>query len=457
MTFAHKGTILLVDDDAVVLHATNQMLELEGFTVRAFEQAAEALQAIDRDFNGIVVTDIRMPEFDGLQLFKEVRAIDVTIPVIFITGHGDVPMAVSALQEGAHDFLTKPFSSAHLVASATRGLERRQLELDNRMLRRQLAATPQVKSPLVGECPAILRLIEAINTIATSDVDVLIEGETGVGKELVALMLHRQGSRRTQPFINVTCPSLGSDSSSANLVGEFDVLGRKQGPGLIEMANRGTLFLDEIDKLDPSAQAIVLNAIEERQLRGGTKMKPVPVDVRVIATSRRDLRQAVEAGAFREDLFYALNIVRLRIPPLRERKADIPLLYAHFIDEASRQLRRSVPRMTDAVRRRLIEHDWPGNVRELRSFAFQTIVGFDDVANASAPTEHRNLAQRVEQFEEATIRSTLEACNGSAGKAMELLGLPRKTFYDKLNRHQIDIASYRQGAASSLRPGRAKT
>ncbi|MBS0477367.1 MAG: sigma-54-dependent Fis family transcriptional regulator, partial [Proteobacteria bacterium] len=200
MTFTPPGTIVLVDDDPVVLSATRQSLELADIAVRAFETAAEALLIIDADFNGAVITDIRMPEMDGLQLFARIRAIDPTIPVGFITGHGDVTMAVAALQDGAHDFLTKPFASAHLIASARRAIERRQLELDNRILRRQVDQEPQT-SPMIGQTPVILRLVETISRIAGSEVDVLIEGETGVGKELAAIMLHRRGKRRAQPFV----------------------------------------------------------------------------------------------------------------------------------------------------------------------------------------------------------------------------------------------------------------
>jgi len=443
MTFTPPGTIILVDDDPIVLSATRQSLELADLQVEAFDSAPEALRAVSRDFNGAIITDIRMPEMDGMQLFAQVKAIDPTIPVAFITGHGDVAMAVTALQDGAHDFLTKPFASAHLVASARRAIERRQLELDNRLLRSQIDHE-HTASPMIGQTPAILRLLDTISQIAGSDIDVLIEGETGVGKELAAIMLHRRGKRRAQPFVNVDCSVLGADGSANKLIGEFDAAGRRQGPGLIESANRGALFLDEIDKLDFASQALVLGAIEERQIRVGGKNEVIPVDIRVIATSRRDLRSAVDQGQFREDLYYALNVVRLRIPPLRERKSDIPLLFSHFLDEAATQLRRDPPRMTEAVRRRLIEHDWPGNVRELRSFAFQTIVGFEDHADHAPDAERRSLAEQVEQFEAATIRAALEEAEGNATEAMRLLSLPRKTFYDKLNRHRIDIGLFRQ-------------
>ncbi|MBS0474336.1 MAG: sigma-54-dependent Fis family transcriptional regulator, partial [Proteobacteria bacterium] len=272
--------------------------------------------------------------------------------------------------------------------------------------------------------------------------------------ELAAIMLHRRGKRRAQPFVHVDCSVIGADGSASKLIGEFDGAGRRQGPGLIEAANRGALFLDGIDKLDLASQALVLSAIEERQIRIGSKGEAIPVDARVIATSRQDLRDAVDQGQFREDLYYALNVVRLRIPPLRERKADIPLLFSHFLDEAATQLRRDPPRMNDRVRRRLIEHDWPGNVRELRSFAYQTLIGFDDQGDSAHTAIRRTLAEQVEQFEAATIRAALEETEGSASEAMQLLSLPRKTFYDKLNRHRIDIGAFRQPGGVGRKRGR---
>ena len=443
MTFSPPGHVIFVDDDPLVRTATVQSLDLAGLNVTPFESAREALQQIDSDFNGVIVTDIRMPDIDGLQFFRAVQEIDPTIPVILITGHGDVPMAVAALRDGVDDFITKPFASNHLIASIQRGIERRRLELDNRMLRARIADDESNASPLIGESAAIVRLREAITQVAEADVDVLIEGETGVGKELVALILHRQSRRRSQPFVNVNCAALASGAASPRLMGNAPSPGRMPSPGLIEAAHRGTLFLDEVDQLDPDSQPLVLRAIEDKQVTHAGASSPSPIDVRLIAATRRNLREAVDAGQFREDFFYAINVVRLRIPPLRERRADIPLLFAHFVDEAAKQLRRSPTPMSDQTRRHLIEHDWPGNVRELRSFAFQTIVGFADKAAPLNKDDQPSLPQRVERFEASAIRSALDDCRGNAAEAMKRLGVPRKTFYDKLRRHGIDINAYR--------------
>ncbi len=439
------GSVIFVDDDALIRTANVQALQLAGIDVTAFEGAQAALRQIPPDFNGVIVSDIRMPHIDGLQFFQMIKEIDPAIPVILITGHGDVPMAVAALKDGAHDFLAKPFAGDHLIASVQRALERRQLELDNRRLRAMVEAP--VDSAFIGQTPAIVRLREAIDQVAGADVDVLIEGETGVGKELVAMMLHRQSARRGQPFVTINGGALPPGTSAdRQLFGDESAdAGRDARRGQIERAHRGTLFVDEIDRLDAEQQTKMLRVIEEREVLPVGSVIPRQVDLRIVATSRQDLQRASQTGAFREDLFYAINIVRLRIPPLRERRNDIPLLYAHFVDEACTQLRRPAHSLSDRDRRYLLEHDWPGNVRELRSFAFQSVLGLSHGDTNGAGAEPvATLPERVGQFEAMAIRSTLEECNGSVPEALKRLGLPRKTFYDKLHRHNIAIEEFRR-------------
>lgn len=445
MSFTPIGSVIFVDDDALVRAANVQALQLAGIDVEAFDGATAALPHIVPDFNGVVVSDIRMPHIDGLQFFRMIHDIDASIPVILITGHGDVPMAVAALKDGAHDFLAKPFAGDHLIASIRRALERRQLELDNRHLRAMIDE-PASESAFIGQAPAIVRLREAIDQVASANVDVLIEGETGVGKELVALMLHRKSARRGHPFVTINGGALPGTSADRQLFGdESPEASREARRGQIERAHRGTLFLDEIDRLDAEQQAAMLRVIEEREVTPVGSITPRQVDLRVIATARQDLQGATQSGAFRQDLFYAINIVRLRIPPLRERRNDIPLLYAHFVDEACTQLRRPPSPLSDRDRRYLLEHDWPGNVRELRSFAFQSVLGLN--RETSKPAQAENIAtlpERVGQFEALAIRSALEDCAGSVPKALEHLGLPRKTFYDKLRRYGIVIDEFRR-------------
>lgn len=445
MSFTPIGSVMFVDDDELIRTANVQALQLAGIEVAAYDGPTAALPHIPPDFNGVIVSDIRMPHIDGLQFFQMIKAIDPSIPVILITGHGDVPMAVAALKDGAHDFLAKPFAGDHLIASVQRALERRQLELDNRHLRAMVEAP--VDSAFIGQTPAIVRLREAIDQVSGADVDVLIEGETGVGKELVAMMLHRQSDRRGQPFVTVNGGALPPGiSGDRQLFGDESTdASRDARRGQIERAHRGTLFLDEIDRLDAELQAKMLRVIEEREVVPVGSATPRQVDLRIVVTSRLDLQRASQSGAFREDLFYAINIVRLRIPPLRERRNDIPLLYAHFVDEACTQFRRPPRSLSDRERRYLLEHDWPGNVRELRSFAVQSVLGLGaSDANATGAEPVATLPERVGQFEAMAIRSTLEECNGSVPEALKRLGLPRKTFYDKLHRHGIVIEEFRR-------------
>ena len=453
--FVTEQIVFFVDDDAALREANSQSIELAGIDVRTFADAESALARLDADFTGVLVSDIRMPGIDGLQLFARVRAIDPEIPVILITGHADVPMAVSALRDGAFDFLAKPFAADHLVASTRKALENRRLVLDNRRLR---AAAEAADSPLIGDSPAMARLRATIAQVARADIDVLIEGETGTGKELVAAMLHRQSPRSARAFVAVNCAALPEASAETELFGHVaDAVphARFDRAGRIAASNRGTLFLDEIDGMPPALQGRLLRVLEEREVLPIGGERPVPLDLRVIAAAKRTLAHMVEAGEFRNDLYFRLDVVRLWIPPLRERRADIPQLFAHFVAEATAQMRQGPFRMSDAVRRHLLEHDWPGNVRELRNFAFGAVL---DLPGGIAPAGREDalpLPERVRRYEDMLVREAIELAGGSATRAMAILGIPRKTLYDKFRRANIDPAQYRTPARR--RPGTRKS
>lgn len=443
--FAETGKILFVDDDPALRAANVQSLELADIEVESFANARDALARIEPGFNGVIVSDIRMPGMDGLALFDAVREIDPAIPFILITGHGDVQMAVDALQNGAHDFLTKPFATDHLIASVRRGLAHRSLDLDNQRLRALAEQGDAAPSPLLGETPVMIRLRETIAQVADAKIDVLIEGETGVGKELVARLLHRGSQRSGRPFVDVNCGALPDALAERQLFGEDSSADRRiPAPGKIESAHRGTLFLDEIENLSVGVQVRLLRVLEDQEIVPAGSKEPRPIDVRVIASTKRDLQAAVAEGSFREDLLYRINIVRLRIPPLRERRADVPLLFANFVAEAAQRMGRTPPPLSDDIRTHLLEHDWPGNIRELRNFAFRSILGLDEGGYATdlAPAD-RTLPERVERFEASVIESVLAECRGDVQSALARLGIPRKTFYDKLSRHGIDIRAFR--------------
>ncbi|MGV7121038.1 sigma-54-dependent transcriptional regulator [Sphingopyxis sp. 550A] len=441
--FVTRQQVIFVDDDDALRAATVQSLELADIEVRAFADAETALAAIDDAFSGAVVTDIRMPRLDGLEFFARIRAIDPEIPVILITGHADVPMAIGALKGGAFDFLAKPYATDHLIAAVRKALTSRRLILDNRMLR--AAAETSVDSPLIGDSPVMAQLRATIVQIARADIDVLVEGETGTGKELAALLLHRKGPRSGRPFVAVDCGALPEGLAEVELFGH-DRGAPGYGPiareGRIEQSHRGTLFLDGIDNMPLAIQATLLRVVEERKIRPIGASEPRGVDLRIIASSRRDLQQAVRAGEFREDLFYRLNVVRLRMPPLRERRVDIPQLFASFVEEATGRMGARDFTLGDAARRHLIEHDWPGNVRELRNFAYSEVLGLDTPALDEGEVPPA-LPERVAQFEAHAIRDALASAGGDIAATLAFLRIPRKTLYDKIARHGIDPKIYR--------------
>lgn len=441
--------VLFVDDDAQLRVANIQLLELADIKVRAFADAEGALRQLDRNFSGVVVSDIRMPRMDGLQLFARVRAIDPEIPVILITGHADVPMAVKALRDGAFDFLTKPFAVDHLVTSIRKALEMRRLVLDNRRLK---AVINNGDSPLIGDSAVMSRIRETILQLARADIDVLVEGETGTGKELVALLLHRKGPRRGRPFVAVNCGALPASLAENELFGHASSVlpaTRMDRIGRIEASHGGTLFLDEIDSTEPGVQTKLLRVLEEREVFPIGATEPRSIDLRVVAATKSNLAEAISSGRFRQDLFYRLNVVRIRLPPLRERRQDVPQLFSYFVEAAKQQIGNPAFVMSDYVRWRLLEHDWPGNVRELRNFAFEAVLG---LSSSAGPVQQEigatSLVQRIERFEAMAIREALEASRGEIASTMQVLGLPRKTLYDKFTRHGIEPRMYRKDGSA---------
>ena len=435
MSFFTSGqAICFVDDDAALREANVQTLDLAGLAVEAFPDAQSVLPRIGPEFPGIVVTDIRMPGMDGLELRAAIHAIDPDIPVILITGHADVAMAVRALHDGAFDFLAKPFAADHLVGVARRALAHRALILDNRRL---TAAAAAIDSPLIGESPAMMRLRDMIAQLAQADIDVLIEGETGTGKELVAHMLHRQSRRSAASLVAVNCAALPQELAEAELFGS-DLVDRATGrlgqAGRVRSAHRGTLFLDEIDTMHPAVQAKLLRVIEEREVQPLGASAPEPVDLRVVAATKTDLMDAVRGGDFREDLYYRLHVVKLRIPPLRERRSDIPQTFAFFLDEAAAKMGRADFAIDDAVRRHLVEHNWPGNVRELKNFAYSVVLDLPSDPALSGMPADAPLAERVRRFEATIIHDTMAQTRGNIAETMARLGLPRKTLYDKMQK-----------------------
>lgn len=438
--------IILVDDDQALRRATRQTLELAGYAVHDFGAAAQALAQLSQKSEAVVVTDIRMAGMDGLELFARIRSLDPDLPVLLITGHGDIDMAVRALHDGAYDFIAKPFPADRLVQSVARAAEKRRLVLENRRLREAATATPD-DLPLIGQTPAMEHLRQTLRQIADTDVDVLIAGETGSGKEVVATLLHRWSRRTKGNFVALNCGALPETVIESELFGHEPGAftgAQKKRIGRIEHASGGTLFLDEIESMPLSTQVKMLRVLEMREVSPLGTNEVRPVDLRVVAAAKVDLGNPAERGEFREDLYYRLNVVTISIPPLRERRADIPLLFAHFMTRAAGRFRRDIPVMTTEVRRHLESHDWPGNVRELSHFAERVVLGITPPPKQTSgtPAPGLTLPEQMERHEAELIREALIANKGDVRSTIETLGIPRKTFYDKLQRHGMNRADF---------------
>ncbi|RLQ88127.1 sigma-54-dependent transcriptional regulator [Notoacmeibacter ruber] len=440
--------IILIDDDGDLRISLAQGLELEGYDVLDFADPNEALERATRRFEGVVISDIRMPGLDGLQVLKKVLAIDAALPVILITGHGDVPLAVEAMREGAYDFIEKPFPTQRLAGVVRRGLHMRRLVLENRSLREYLESVSPMEERLVGRTPAMRHLRDEIAALADTDADILVRGDTGTGKEVVARALHDFGSRRSGNFVAINCGALPAE------IIESELFGHERGAftgakdtriGKIEHADGGTVFLDEIESMPLDLQVKLLRVIEQRVVErlGSNTLKPL--DVRFIAASKADLAKESQAGRFRADLYYRLNVISLTIPTLNERRDDIPLLFHHLAREARARYRRDLPPMTPALEAELMNTDWPGNVRELRNVADRWVLGLwpgrraEPAPEQAAGSEGQALSEQLATYEKRLIEAELTRNGGRMKPTYEALGLSRKGLYDKIRRLGIEL------------------
>lgn len=443
---AETERVVFVDDEADVRRANGQSLELEGFTVETFAGAEPALAAILAAPPGVVVTDVRLPGLDGVALLARLRRVDPDLPVILITGHGDIRMAVAAMQEGAYDFLAKPYPAEALVGSVRRALERRRLVMENRALRARLDAATGEDPAFLGTSPEIVGLRALVREVARADVDVLVFGETGSGKEVVAGALHRWSRRAERNLVAMNCGALPDSVVESELFGhEAGAFtgALKRRVGRIEHAQGGTLFLDEIESMPLPLQVKLLRVLQERTVEPLGTNEVRPVDMRVVAATKVDLGQAAAQGTFRDDLYHRLNVITITIPPLRDRGDDVLLLFQHFLRRAAEKFGRPVPPVTAAIRDHLRRHAWPGNVRELGHFAERCALGLAATAQPAAELAAGSLADQVDRFERQLIRDELIMAGGDVRAAAEALGLPRKTLYDKMARHGLTPGDYR--------------
>lgn len=445
-----QGQILFVDDEPEVLESTGQTLMLEGFEVTSFLSAQSALEHISRDWPGIVVTDMKMPGMDGFSLLNRILEVDPDIPVVLVSGHGDIPMAIQAIRDGAYDFIEKASDPEQFIDVVQRALEKRKLVMENRALRRELDSAGELERLIVGKSHQIEMLRRSVSSLAATDVDVLVMGETGSGKELVVRCLHEFSGRREKPFVALNCGALPEEIVESELfgheAGSFTGASQKR-IGKIEYANGGTLFLDEIESMPLGVQVKLLRVLQERVVDRLGKNRPVPVDIRVIAASKENLLQATEQGSFRADLYYRLNVVNIVLPPLRNLSEDILLLFGHFADLAAKRYNSQVPLFDPEIVALLQARDWPGNMRELRNIAERFVLGLPLGSSASLfPRQdqagNRDLSSRVEGYEKQLIAEELRRHNGRVGETAEALGVPRKKLYLRMQKYDLERKEY---------------
>jgi len=428
--------------------AIGQWLDLAGFDVESHGQAKPAIDMISSDYRGIVVTDLKMEGIDGMALLRHAQEIDPDLPVVMITGHGDIQIAVEAMRLGAYDFIEKPFEPERLLDIVRRASEKRRLVLDNRRLRRAMTE-PQLVSRILGVSRAAESLRAQVAELATTDVSVVIYGETGVGKDLVARSLHDLGRRSKGNYVAINCAAIPETMAESEFFGHdagaFTGALRMRA-GRIEHANGGTLFLDEIDSMPLAMQGKLLRVLQERQLERLGSNQSIAVDFRAIAASKIDLKEAHTRNRFRADLYYRLCVAEITVPPLRQRRDDILLLFEYFATAAARAHQRNVRPLTAGQSDKFLRHDWPGNIRELRNAAERYALGLHRVANApSDGREPQTLTDRVDAFEKATIEQCLIDAGGRIHVVTEKLGIPRRTLADKMARFGLDRKRYADG------------
>lgn len=443
--------LLLVDDEAVFREVMAKELKRRGFFVESSSKGEDALSALDAGIFDVVLLDLHMSGMDGLQVLRRIRESDIGVEVVMLTGHGAIPEAVEAMRVGAFDFLTKPCEVDVVEATCRRALERKSLLRENRVLRREVAPPERGAISIQGESEAIVALRRTMELAAQSDAAILVLGETGVGKELVARSLHATSPRSGRPFVAVNCAGL-----TGSLL-ESELFGHEKGAftganaaraGLFEAADGGSLFLDEIAEMAPNLQASLLRAVQFGEIRRIGANHPRKVDVRILAATHRDLSEEIRRGAFREDLYYRLQGFVFQVPPLRERKADIGLLAQEFLANRRYRIGKSPKRLSSGGLKALQSYSWPGNVRELQNvierlclLSDRDAISEDEVLAALFLKQGTSTAAKMpdslEEMERSHIANILAECQGRKPEAAARLGISLKTLYNKLERFRI--------------------
>lgn len=445
MTIRNPARLLLVDDDPGLLKLLGMRLVSEGYSVLTAESGPEALRMLGRDKVDLVVSDLRMDEMDGLQLFSEIQKVQPGMPVIILTAHGSIPDAVAATQQGVFSFLTKPVDKDALYKAIDDALEQSAPTTDERW-----------RQAIVTRSPLMERLLEQAGMVAQSDVSVLINGQSGTGKEIIAQAIHNASPRRDKPFVAINCGALPEQLLESELFGHArgaftGAVSNRE--GLFQAAEGGTLFLDEIGDMPVALQVKLLRVLQERKVRPLGSNRDIDIDVRIISATHRDLPKAMARGEFREDLFYRLNVVNLKIPPLAERTEDIPLLANHLLRQSADRHKPFVRAFSTDAMKRLMAAKWPGNVRQLVNVIEQCValtsspVISDALVEQALEGENTALPTFVEarnQFELNYLRKLLQITKGNVTHAARMAGRNRTEFYKLLSRHELDANDFKE-------------
>jgi DNA-binding NtrC family response regulator len=447
-----KPRILIVDDEPNIRQGLAEALEGQGYEIEQAESGETALERLGMTSFDLVLADLVMDGMDGISLLQEINNLWPATEVVIITAYGTIETAVKALKEGAYDYLTKPINVKRFRSYVHNILRAQELEEENRRLREQLR-TQEEYSQIIGRSEKLLTILEMISQLAPTDVTILIEGESGTGKELVANAIHHNSGRGQEPFISVNCGAIPRELIGSELFGHERGAftgASQQKQGRFELAHRGTLFLDEIAEMELDAQVTLLRILEEGRFRrvGGTR--EIAIDVRVIAATNKSLKEQVGAGRFREDLYYRLNVVRMSLPPLRERREDVQLLAQHFLSTFSAKYHKPNVQFAPEVSARFAEYNWPGNIRELRNCVERAVIlakgrtiGFSLLPE---PLQEKSATLAVSGFsaglslaevEKEMIRKTLERTSGHRKRTAQMLGISERDLYYKLKKYQL--------------------
>ncbi len=446
-----QSTILIVDDEKNIRDGLAEAFALEGYATLTAQDGQEAQNILDDHYVDLVVTDLKMPKVSGMELLQFIKRRWQNIPVIIITAHGDISEAVAAMQYGALEFITKPLDLDHLLKLTKNALEIRELSIKNQELREEVLAQQRISS-IIGKSPAMRKIFDLVRKVAPTKASVLITGESGVGKELIADAIHNLSPRRDKPLIKVHCAALAESLLESELFGHekgafTGAQTRKR--GRFEMADTGSLFLDEIGEINQNVQIKILRVLQERKFERVGGESTLEVDVRFIAATNKDLKLEIEEGRFREDLYYRLNVVNIHVPPLRERREDIPLLAATFLHEFSQENAKEIEGFETRAKQALFAYDWPGNVRELRNciesavvMASGRFIVMEDLPPGPRSTQekkeiHIPALSSLQEAEKILIAETLAMLGWNKTKTAEVLKIGRKTLYQKIDEYGI--------------------